>query len=191
MAQEDAQKDFEAQLEALSQLEAIKREQEDILAQRKANAPGAVLLSRKAHEANKAKLKSDLKKTTAFVGKVKLINTEGLKQCISDSETLNLTLYISEIVSAIVKTSFKATDVPSMVKLCVCLHRRYEEFTSGLLPAMASSLLSVLSADDDKDAGKRKRIQIRFAIELFQAGVWISDEFFPELLRSLLGKSKS
>ena len=189
MSTSEPEKDFEAQLEALSQIEVLKREQDEILAQRKSNAPATVVISRKEHEASKGKLKSDLKKTTAYVKKIRSINTEGLQQCIRDSETLNLTLYISEIVGAIVETSFKATDVPGMVKLCIALHRRYEEFTSGLIPQLRGSLLATPS-EDDSNAGKRKRIQIRFAIELFQAGVWQNDEFFSELLRYLLGKSK-
>lgn len=181
--------EFEAQVEALGQLEGLKREKDDILEQRKPNLPANVAATRKLHLSNKSSLKSDLKKTTAFVKKIKSINTEGLLQCIRDVESLNLSLYVSEIVNAIVETNFKATDVPNMVKLSVCLHQRYEEFTSSLLPALRSSLIAVPS-DDDKEAGKKRRIQIRFTMELFQAGVWTDDAFFCELLAFLLGKTK-
>ena len=39
-------------------------------------------------------------------------------------------------------------------------------------------------------AGKRKRIQIRFIVELFQVGICLDDEFFCQLLRALVGKIK-
>lgn len=188
MSTNDAETDFEAQLDALSQLETFKHKRKEILGLRESNAAAAVVVTRRQHEVSKGK--SDFKKSTAYVKKIKAINTEGLKQCISDSDTLNLTLYISEIVNGIVETSFKATDVPDMVKLCISLHRRYEEFTSALLPALRASLLSIPS-EDDKDAGKRKRIQIRFVIELFQAGIWAADDFFCDLLKFILGKSKT
>ena len=177
--------DLEAQLEALAAIEELKKERDEMLAQRQANGPAATLASRKAHEANKKNLKSDLKKTTAFVKKIRSINTEGLQQCIRDVETLNLTLYISEIVGAIVETAYKATDVPSMVKLCVSLHKRYEEFTNPLLTGLRTALLSA-PAEDDKDAGKRKRIQIRFIVELYQTGIAVEESFFPDLLRNLV-----
>ena len=181
--------DFEQQLNALSELEELKKEKDDVLAQRASNSVVSAQVTRKAHEANKKNLKSDLKKTTAFVKKIRSINTEGLQQCIRDVETLNLTLYISEIVGAIVETAYKATDVPSMVKLCVSLHKRYEEFTAPLLNGLKTSLFAIPS-EEDKDAGKRKRIQIRFMVELFQIGICVEEVFFSDLLRALVGKAK-
>lgn len=181
--------DLEAQLEALSAIEELKKEKDELIAQRLSNSVAVVQASRKAHEANKKNLKSDLKKTTAFVKKIRSINTEGLQQCIRDVETLNLTLYISEIVGAIVETAYKATDVPSMVKLCMSLHKRYDEFTMPLVTGLRTSLMAIPS-EEDKDAGKRKRIQIRFIIELFQVGICADETFFGDLLRSLVGKVK-
>jgi hypothetical protein len=102
------------------------------------------------NEANKSQqLKSDMKKATAFVKKLRAINAEGtlilasnsticelfaiwcirlgLQQCLRDADAVNLTLYISEIVGGILETSFKATDVPGIVQLCVVMHKRYVE----------------------------------------------------------------
>jgi regulator of nonsense transcripts 2 len=181
--------DLEIQTDALGQYEALKREKEEMILLKQSNSQPALSQYRKAHENNKSFLKSDLKKTTAFVKKIRSINFEGLQQCIRDTETLNLTLYISEIVVAITETKYKATDVPSMVKLCISLHRRYEDFTAALLTNIKSVIFSPTS-DDDKEFGKKKRILIRFVIELYQAGVWNDESFFVDLLRSLLGKSK-
>jgi regulator of nonsense transcripts 2 len=181
--------DFEAQIEALSQLDQLKHERDDLIKERQSNSFSEVVAYRKLNETKKSALKSDLKKTMAYVKKLRAVNVEGLQQCIRDTETLNLTLYISEICQAISETAFKATDVPTMVKLCVALHRRYEEFTLRLISLIQSALIFNIS-EEDKEAGKRKRILIRFAIELFQAGVWTEDNFFVDLLRHLVGKGK-
>ena len=119
--------------------------------------------------------------------KLKMINSEGIQQCLRDVEAINLSLFISEIVTAIVATTFKALETSNMVKLCIALHQKYEEFADSLNEKLKHSLLSPPS-EDDPDAGKKKRIQIRFLIELYQTGVFYEDDFFRLLLRNLLGK---
>ena len=101
-------KESESQIDALNQLEILRKEKEDLLLLIKSNSIQEVVKSRKLNESNK--LKSDLKKTTAFVKKIRSINYEGLQQCIRDTETLNLTLYISEISSAICETNYKVRE---------------------------------------------------------------------------------
>lgn len=182
-----------ASIDALKQIELLLKEKNELLALIESNSPSKVIIARRDHESNKSSLKSDLKKTQAFVKKIKSINVEGLQQCIRDSETLNLNLYISEIVVAIAETGYKPTDVPSMIKLCVALHRRYEGFTNELIAATKSSLLTqggLNGGEEDKEGGKKKRILIRFSMELFQAGVWTDATFFLDLLKSIIGKSK-
>lgn len=181
------EKDFEAQLEALTQLEALQKEKEELLNNRATNLPKSVITIRAKNEERKKNLKSDLKKSNAFVKKLKSINSEGIQQCIRDCDAINLTQFISEITNAIVATTFKATDCNNMVKLCVCLHQKYEQFTDPLVSGIKASLLSP-PAENDNESGKRKRIQIRFLIELFQAGMFIEEEFFVTLLRNLIGK---
>ena len=177
----------EEKLNSIQQLEILRDEVNEIHRIRQSNSLAAVTITRRQHEANK--LKSDLKKTTAYVKKLRSINTEGLQQCIRDSDSLNLSLYISEIVGALLETNFKATDVPSIALLSTCLHKKYEDFTLGIIPGLRTVLLNQPS-DEDKDAGKKKRIQIRFALELFQLGVWTDESFLIELLAFILGKSK-
>lgn len=177
--------DLEAQLEALAAIEDLKKERDEMVAQRQANGPAATLASRKAHEANKKNLKSDLKKTTAFVKKIRSINTEGLQQCIRDVESLNLTLYISEIVGAIVETAYKATDVPSMVKLCVSLHRRYEEFTTPLLTGLKTALLSA-PAEDDKVRPAPRRPHIEQPPHPLPSPLWARPPLTASLLSPLI-----
>ena len=128
---------------------------------RLSNSAANVKKSRDEHVKNKKSLKSDLKKTTAFVKKIRNINAEGLQQCIRDTESLNLTLYISEIVTALLETAFKAMDVAMIVKLCACLHKRYEEFTDPLIAGLRSSLLANPNADDS-DGPKREESKSAF-----------------------------
>jgi hypothetical protein len=183
------EKDFEAQLEVFSKIDVFQKEKEEMMKLRRVNMPIPVQIPRKEHEANKKQLKSDLKKSNTYVKKLRAINTEGILQCVRETETLNLNLFISEIVGGILAIGFKATDVGSMVKLCACLHQRYEEFTEPLVTGLKMALMNP-PADDDNEAGKRKRIQIRFLIELYQAGIFLEEDFFCVLLRSLVGKPK-
>jgi regulator of nonsense transcripts 2 len=181
--------DFEAQIELQSQIDAVQREKAKLIETRNPNLPANIVAFRKQNESKKKMLKSDLKKSTAFVKKIKAINSDGIAQCIKETESLNLTLYVSEIVSGIVATTYKATDVSHMVRLCISLHQMYEEFCEPLCTGLKQALMSP-PAEDDPDSGKRKRIQIRFAVELFQAGIFSEEEFFVRLLRNLLGKGK-
>lgn len=180
--------DVEKQIEAQSKLAGLKKEKVLAAASREANLSAAVAASRNAHEGSKKSLKSDLKKTTAFVKKVRAITVEGISQCIKEVDVLNLSLYIEEIVAAIVETKFKATDVPSIVQLSSGLHKRYETFTPPLLQGLREALLSAPMADDPS-SGKRKRIQLRLLLELFQAGVLEQDTFFVRYLYVLVGKN--
>lgn len=133
-------------------------------------------------------LKSDLKKSTALVKKLRAVTADGLVNCIKDTETLNLNLYISEIVTAVLETNFKVADVPSLVRLCGCLHQRYDEFSQPLISGLMESLLS--NDSGDKEEMKKKRIQLRFAIELFQEGVLADDEVMIRLFRKITCKTK-
>jgi regulator of nonsense transcripts 2 len=182
--------DFEAQLEAMAMLEQVAKERELLIKTRQSNLPKNIPAKRlEFQKTGKSSLKSDVKKSSAFVKKLRSTNNEGIQQCIRDTESLNLVLYISEIVQAILSITFKATDCSSMVKLCLSFHQKYEDFTEPLITDLKKALLS--SADDsDPDAGKKRRVMIRFAIELYQVGLFNDDEFFVQLLRMLLGKVK-
>lgn len=174
-------------VDAEVELGLLRESKQTLLTERELNSPQNVLKSRGEHQLNKKSLKSDLKKTTAFVKKIKNITTEGIQQCVRDTETLNLNLYISEIVTAILEINFKATEVPMITKLSVCLHRRYEEFTDPLIMGLKSN---IFTSDGNGDP-KKKRIQIRLLIELFNVGIFLEEQFFIQIIRYLLGKRKT
>jgi hypothetical protein len=186
--------EFLSQIDAQSKVEAIIHEISMKCQQREEiTKSDRLAFARNAHqESKKTTLKSDVKKTSMFVNKLRSMNTEGLSQCIRDVETLNLTLYISEIVTAILEISFKPADVPLVIRLIVALHKRYEDFAPMLLDKLKSSTLSPPSTSEDKDTAlKKRRIQIRLLLELFEAGVFLEEAYFGSLLRQLLGKSKN
>lgn len=182
-----SQIDAQSKVEALFHEVSLRRQQREEVSRAESLAR-----ARNAHqESKKTTLKSDVKKTSMFVNKLRSMNTEGLSQCIRDVETLNLTLYISEIVMAILEMSFKPTDVPLIIRLIVALHKRYEDFAPLLLEKLKTATLSPPSTTEDKDTAlKKRRIQIRLMLELYEAGVFLEETYFGTLLRQLLGKSK-
>jgi regulator of nonsense transcripts 2 len=175
--------EFELQIEAQAQLELLKRERDVLINTRKKNSPQQVQISRK-DTTDKEKLKSDLKKATAFVKRIRLITPDGIQNCIREIDTLNLALYISEIVSALSECKFKATDMPSIIEMCSKLHQRYDDFAVPLINSLKESLLDPSEEDDNK----KKRMQLRMIIELFQVGIFQDGDFFCTLLRNLVGK---
>ena len=81
----DYEKDFELQLEVLAQIDALRKERSDLLSARQANLAGSPALkaARLEHEnSKKQSLKSDLKKSNAFVKRLKVVTTEGIQQCL-------------------------------------------------------------------------------------------------------------
>jgi hypothetical protein len=98
-------------------------------------------------------------------------------------------------VSAIQAITFKATDVSLMVKLCLSFHQKYEDFTEPLISGLKVALIGpngtgVVEDLNDPEVGKKKRVTIRFLIELYQAGLFNDDDFFVQLVKILLGKVK-
>jgi regulator of nonsense transcripts 2 len=186
----------ESQVEAFSFIEELIKEREVLIKSRQSNLPRNIPQKRlEFQKTGKSQLKSDVKKSSAFVKKIRAINNEGIQQCIRDTETLNLSLYISEIVSAIQAITFKATDVSLMVKLCLSFHQKYEDFTEPLISGLKVALIGpngtgVVEDLNDPEVGKKKRVTIRFLIELYQAGLFNDDDFFVQLVKILLGKVK-
>eukprot|EP01135_Chromosphaera_perkinsii_P001951 Nk52_evm8s214 gene=Nk52_evmTU8s214 len=92
-----------------------------------------------------SKLDSNLKKSTAFIRKLKQSSIqvgtpEQLEGILKDVRTLNLSKYLSEIVSALGELRFKNSEVTHMVKVATHLHERYAEFA----PALKETLMRQL-----------------------------------------------
>lgn len=185
---ETFERSFEEQLEALAIIDQWQQERNGLLENRVINSPANVAKLRDAFQNNR-NVKSDVKRSSAFVKKIRTITAEGIQQCVRDTDTLNLTQFISEIVSAILATTYKATELSYVVKLVVSMHQKYEEFSDSLVSGLKTILLAVPN-EDDAEGAKKKRLNIRLAIELHQQGVLVEDELFCQLMRNLLGKGK-
>ena len=98
----------------------------------------ALAESRAAYAARKKTLKSDLKKSTGLIKKIKGgITSDMEKALMSDVETLNLTLYVSELVDAIAETrKTKDKDAAVAVAVCCGLHQRHTSFGEGVVAAL-------------------------------------------------------
>lgn len=130
----------------------------------------ALAEARKEFEESKKKLKTDLKKCTAFVKKIKT-GTAWNDALVNDVVTLNLSRYVEEVAAAILESKPKLADLPVFLSLCRAMHCRYPDFMTNLLPAMWTV---VLSKSDSPEIAKVRRIYCRFITELYCAGL-ISD----------------
>ena len=124
--------------------------------------------TRAQFELTKKNLKSDLKKCTTFVKKIKsgqYPTAAELELPNSAIKTLNLTRYVEEVASAIIdptnaptaKGSKSSENMASLVMLCVHMHTRYPDFADLLVPKL---LLAVSgrggggsSGNNDNDDG--------------------------------------
>ena len=89
--------------------------------------PNAVGDSRKAFETSKKSLKSDLKKCTAFVKKIKTGGAWSMRpdDIVRDVSTLNLSRYVEEVVAAILEAKLKLTDIPVVIALCKAMYAQW------------------------------------------------------------------
>ena len=124
--------------------------------------------ARREFVAKKPKLKSDLKKCTAFCKKIKTsvgFDATLVQSLRKDVETLNLTRYIEEICNALIEAKLKVVDVAGVVQLCVALHLRYKDFRDLVVPR-----LWALVTGGAEDA-KQKRIYFRVLTEMYIVGM--------------------
>ena len=123
---------------------------------------------RKNFQSNKKSLKTDLKKCTAFVKKIKSGTAWTMKvdEINRDVSTLNLSRYVDEVVSALLDAKFKVPDLPQVVALSKAMHLRYEEFLSNLLPG----LWSVVNSKKIEDA-KNRRLFVRLVTDFVLNGL--------------------
>jgi regulator of nonsense transcripts 2 len=129
----------------------------------------ALKSSRLKFAGNKTKLKSDLKKCTAFIRKVKsapAFDALTVKSLINDLDTLNLTRYLEEIAQGLVENkSRKVSDVMGLTQLCHALHVRYDNWMDEFTPRV----LSVLK--DKNSDPKHRRIIVRVMVEMVLFGI--------------------
>lgn len=131
--------------------------------------------SRTAFEISKKSLKSDLKKCTAFVKKIKTGGAWSMKpdDIVRDVSNLNLSRYVEEVVAAILEAKLKLVDLPVLLALCKAMHQRYQVFLSFLIRGM----WPVIQGKATEETGKIRRIYLRLATEFILNG--LSTEIKP------------
>ena len=130
--------------------------------------------ARHSFEKSKKSLKSDLKKCTAFVKKIKsgsYHTPAELNGPNNPIRTLNLTRYVEEVAAALTEpqTKVKQSDIPGIVMLCVEMHRRYETFSQSLIPALYAGVTGN-GGNSDGEALPR-RICLRLLTEFVIHGI--------------------
>lgn len=140
-------------------------------------------------EQTKKSLKSDFKKCTAFVKKLKSGSFPTPSEVTSPNSairTLNLSRYVEEVAAAIVEpggggSKVKLTDVPGIVTLCVEMHRRYDGFVEGMIPVLLAGVggagggganpSSANDGDDGNGSSIPRRICLRLLTEFIIHGI--------------------
>ena len=125
--------------------------------------------SRKEFEASKKKLKSDLKKCTAFVKKIKSGSAWSMRPAdiTRDVAALNLSRYVEEVASALTEAKLKVADLPVVVALCSAMHQRYDAFLPAVLPVMWSTIHGKAT----EETAKLRRLYLRLITEFLLNGI--------------------
>ncbi|RHY42959.1 hypothetical protein DYB30_003747 [Aphanomyces astaci] len=147
---------------------------------RQQNHPDACAELQKAISTGKVKLKSDLKKSSALVKKLKVLGDANLSACLKDVGELNLTRYLSECVVSLVEAAgaLKPSEVSSHIHLISSLHQRYgvADITDPLVQAYCAAAFAPpaappVDASSKQRQIKRRLVTLRILTELFFVGV--------------------
>ena len=166
---------------ALAVVQNTIRQTEHHLHSRSRNSDTQLPAIRKEFQDNKKKLKTDIKKCTAFVKKIKQGTPSSLKidDILKDVAQLNLTRYVEEVAGALTDVSNKntpttipkPTEIPVWVALVQAMHERYPDFISILVPGLWK-----IVHDNSDGNSKLRRVYVRFLTELWLCGLLGDDD---------------
>lgn len=172
-------------------------------------SPTNLVELRARHNSMRKMLKSDLKRCTAFVKKVKTATSFHCSDAlplsshplIKDVETLNLSRYVEEIASSLFEAKLKVTDVPLLIALSSAIHERYEEYIPTLTPKLlyfvqATANNSNASSEGNEDQGgglafKQRRVYLRLLTELIQNGMITDTKPLIKIISDAVGAPKA
>ncbi|XP_050522449.1 regulator of nonsense transcripts 2 [Daktulosphaira vitifoliae] len=120
-------------------------------------------------ESEISKRDSSLKKNTAFIRRLKNFPPPQLDQLLKDMNSLNLTKYLSEVVSALTEIKLKMTEIDAMIALCTELNITYSDFSKTFFEQW-QKLLN-LKKDDKITNMSKFRVDLRLFAELTSAGI--------------------
>ncbi|KAL3919395.1 MAG: hypothetical protein SGILL_003776, partial [Bacillariaceae sp.] len=185
-ARQTAQRELNTKYqEALACLEDVVESVESHKESRKAFSSEELSAARKAFESTKKSLKSDLKKCTAFVKKIKTGGAWSSKpdDITRDVSTLNLSRYVEEVVTATLESNMKVTDLPVALALCKAMHQRYPAF----LPALLRSMWAVIKSKPTGETAKLRRVYVRLATEFLLNGLNTETKQLVKLITEVTG----
>lgn len=185
-AKRKEQKDlYDEVQEAIDSLAMIISMVESRKRHRKELAVENLLSLRKDFEASKKKLKSDLRKCTAFVKKVKSGTAWTMKPADMERDiaSLNLSRYVEEVAAALLEAKLKVADLPTVVSLCLAMHSRYSDFIPSLVP----SLWSVIHGKSTDETTKLRRIYVRLLTEFLLNGILTEWKQMSKLIADVSG----
>ncbi|VDL64154.1 unnamed protein product [Nippostrongylus brasiliensis] len=114
-------------------------------------------------------LDSTLKKTTAFMKKLKVLSAASVPSLIEELSRLNLSKFVEEMAAGIAETKLKPSDVVPIVDLCVAIDSRYPKFSELILTEIKKGL--PLKRSDKITNPAKLRIDLRLLCELILCGV--------------------
>ncbi|CAG9534469.1 unnamed protein product [Cercopithifilaria johnstoni] len=116
------------------------------------------------------KMDSALKRTTAFMKRLKNIGCVQLASILQDMDKVNLSKFVEEMAMTIAEAKIKYSEVQAVVTVCVHLSCYYAEFSSLLLLEFRKLLPSKRS--DKIQNPSKLRVDIRLLGELCLHGVF-------------------
>lgn len=145
-------------------------------------------------------LDSGIKKNTSLIKKVKhSVTEENIASICKDIQRLNLSRYVSEVVSAIVELKMKGSDVDAVVQLCSLMHQRYSEFAEDLVQQLAKKISAItqdtaktmkkMPDQEKKDLFLRRRAWLKLLVELFVSGVTEDSDLLLSVLSDIADSS--
>ncbi|KAL0212204.1 hypothetical protein RCL1_005830 [Eukaryota sp. TZLM3-RCL] len=155
-------------------------------------------------------LESNIKKSTAFVRRLKTISADSLPQLIQESKRLNLSRFVSEVASCIGTSKLNHRSRPEFTltsELSFVLSSYYQSFSSSLFSHFLTTLFSTSSPNlsslppprfpvpdaisQSRSDPAQRRATIRLMFELQVNGVLKQGPFLVALLERLYLEDKS
>lgn len=155
-------------LALLAELRAARAARAELRAQ---NSPERVAAVRAQIQRGELRLKADIKKSSAFVKKLRVLSEASAESVLKDVGELNLTRYVSECVAALTESPLKAADLSATVRVASLLHQLYADFAPALVAALVAAFEASYNSDDRAKMVKRRLI-LRLLSELYLAAVF-------------------
>ncbi|KAG7662699.1 NMD2 [[Candida] subhashii] len=154
-----------------------------------------------------SKLDSSLKKNTAFIKKIKIVNADQCKSILKDIETLSIERYLSEVIVSLTEALCKVSkndDILAAMDIVSALHQRFtSEFSPYLmvhiLTCMANPMRQTGNDIDEKEENSRvirQRNSLRLVMEFYLIGIFrnlrdCNKDMVPDEILMKFGKSAS